>query len=98
MKRYGNLFDHIANWEKLCLAAKKAQVNKRYRPNVANYHRDLEKNLVRLREKLISRIVGLLLLPVGRAHVRCIVVPRAAAQNPVAVVPFHPCKSLSVLH
>jgi len=55
MKRHGNLFEVITSWENLCLSAKKAQINKRYRPNVADYHRDLEKNLVRLRERLLSK-------------------------------------------
>ncbi|MEW6202573.1 MAG: hypothetical protein AB1546_11385 [bacterium] len=55
MKRYGNLYEKIISWDNLLESSKKARMNKRYRPNVAEYERDLEKNLVRLREKLLSR-------------------------------------------
>ena len=55
MKRYGNLYPTICSFENLLEAAYRARRGKRYRPDVASFHFDLEKNLFRLREELRSQ-------------------------------------------
>lgn len=52
MKRIGNLYGKICSFENLYLAACRARRGKRYRPDVAAFHHDLEKELLRLREEL----------------------------------------------
>lgn len=52
MKRYGNLYEKIIAWDNLLEAARKARRGKRMRPNVAEYERDLEGNLVELQARL----------------------------------------------
>ena len=55
MKRYGNLFDRIRSFENLIFAANSAKRGKKYRPDVAKFHFDLENQLFELRNDLTSR-------------------------------------------
>ena len=52
MKRYGNLWPQIINFENLLLAARKAQKGKRYRVNVLAFNYNLEAELTALRDAL----------------------------------------------
>lgn len=54
MKRTGNLFGKICSFENLLNAAYRARKGKRYRPDVAALHYNLEAELFRLREELVS--------------------------------------------
>lgn len=48
MKRYGNLWPEVIDFENLLLAARKAQKGKRYRENVLAFNYNLESELLRL--------------------------------------------------
>ena len=48
MKRYGNLWHKITDWENLLLAARRAQKAKRFRDNVLEFNYNLEKELFQL--------------------------------------------------
>jgi len=55
MKRYGNLYPAIIDFENLLTAAHRARRGKRYRPDVAAFHFRQEEELLRLREELASK-------------------------------------------
>jgi retron-type reverse transcriptase len=55
MKRYGNLWHQIIDWENLLLAARKAQKGKRFRDNVLAFNYNLESELFQLRAELESK-------------------------------------------
>ncbi len=52
MKRYGNLWHHIVDWENLLLAARYAQRGKRFRDNVLAFNYNLERELLQLQAEL----------------------------------------------
>ena len=52
MKRYGNLWPQITNFENLLIAARKAQRGKRFRDNVLAFNHQLERNLLQLQQQL----------------------------------------------
>ena len=52
MKRVGHLFEKLCSFENLYEAAQKAQLRKRYKPATAEFHLDLEANLLGLRDEL----------------------------------------------
>lgn len=54
MKRVGHLFDQVCAFPNLLRAAHKAQVGKRYRPNVLVFNLRLEDNLHALRRELLD--------------------------------------------
>ena len=55
MKRYGNLWHQIVDWENLLLAARYAQKGKRFRDNVLAFNYNLEQELFKLRSELKSK-------------------------------------------
>ncbi|MBW4615531.1 MAG: RNA-directed DNA polymerase [Desmonostoc vinosum HA7617-LM4] len=55
MKRYGNLWTKIIDFENLLTAAKNAQKGKRYRENVLAFNYNLESELEKLKIKLESK-------------------------------------------
>ncbi len=55
MKRYGNLWHQIINWENLLLAARYAQKGKRFRDNVLAFNYNLEGELLKLRSELAQK-------------------------------------------
>jgi retron-type reverse transcriptase len=55
MKRHGRLFERVASWRNLTLAARRARRGKRRRPNVLAFEFDLERELGSLREALLSQ-------------------------------------------
>ncbi|NBD33958.1 MAG: RNA-dependent DNA polymerase [Cyanobacteria bacterium] len=55
MKRYGNLYPQIIEFENLFLAARKAQKGKRFRENVLAFNYHLEGELVRLQQELTQK-------------------------------------------
>jgi RNA-directed DNA polymerase len=55
MKRHGNLWPQITQFETLLLAAKKAQRGKRFRPNVLDFNHNLEAELIQLQQELLSQ-------------------------------------------
>ncbi|MEM7769097.1 MAG: RNA-directed DNA polymerase [Cyanobacteria bacterium P01_A01_bin.37] len=55
MKRYGNLWPHIINFENLLQAARQAQRGKRYRPNVLAFNYNLDQELLRLHSELSEK-------------------------------------------
>lgn len=55
MKRYGNLFPEITAFSNLLAAARQAQKGKRFRPNVLRFNYNLEAELLRLQEELLSK-------------------------------------------
>ncbi|GAX37756.1 RNA-directed DNA polymerase [Nodularia sp. NIES-3585] len=55
MKRYGNLYHQIINFENLLLAAKKAQRGKRFRENVLAFNYNLEAELAKLQTELTNQ-------------------------------------------
>ena len=55
MKTHKNLFPRIISFENLLLAAFLASKNKRNRPNVIQFNKNLEDNLFLLQEQLINR-------------------------------------------
>ncbi|MEO0804615.1 MAG: RNA-dependent DNA polymerase, partial [Cyanobacteria bacterium J06642_2] len=48
MKRYGNLWPQIIDFENLLLAARKAERGKRFRPNVLAFNDNRERELLNL--------------------------------------------------
>ncbi len=55
MKRYGNLYPQIIEFENILLAARKAQKGKRFRENVLAFNYNLEKKLVQLQDELETK-------------------------------------------
>ena len=55
MKRYGNLWDGMISFENLLLAAHAAARGKRFKPGVARFLFDLERQLLRLHEELAGK-------------------------------------------
>ncbi|MGB3292211.1 MAG: RNA-directed DNA polymerase [Phormidesmis sp.] len=55
MKRYGNLWPQIINFENLWWAARKAERGKRYRENVLDFNFNFEENLIQLQSELIAK-------------------------------------------
>ena len=55
MKRYGNLWDMMISFESLLLAAHAAARGKRFKPGVARFVLDLERQLLLLHEELASK-------------------------------------------
>ncbi len=55
MKRYGNLWPQIIDFENLLQAARQAQKGKRFCRNVLVFNYDLEKNLERIQQELASQ-------------------------------------------
>ena len=55
MKRYGNLWHQIVDWENLLLAARYAQKGKRFRDNVLAFNYNLEQELFKLRSELAEK-------------------------------------------
>jgi retron-type reverse transcriptase len=54
MKRHGNLFDKIASFENLLLAARKARRGKRFKQSAARFNLNLEKELLRIQRDLLT--------------------------------------------
>ena len=52
MKRYGNLYSQIIEFDNLFLAARKAQSGKRFRDNVLDFNFNLERELMQLQREL----------------------------------------------
>ncbi|MBN3883787.1 MAG: RNA-directed DNA polymerase [Nostoc sp. JL34] len=52
MKRYGNIYSQIIEFENILAAAKKAQKGKRFRDNVLNFNNNLEPELIKLQDEL----------------------------------------------
>jgi retron-type reverse transcriptase len=55
MKRYGNLWRQVTDFENLLRAARQAQRGKRFRANVLNFNYHLEQNLAQLQHELQSQ-------------------------------------------
>lgn len=55
MKRYGNLYPQIVDFENLLAAAKKAEKGKRFRENVLDFNYNRECELVEIQKKLIEK-------------------------------------------
>lgn len=55
MKRYGNLFSQITSFENLYLASRKARKGKRLKDNVITFEKNIEDEIFRLQEELISK-------------------------------------------
>ena len=55
MKRHGNLWERMISFESLLEAAMKAQRGKRFRPPVARFHFNLERELLVLQEELSAK-------------------------------------------
>jgi len=55
MKRHGNLWANVVSFEALLHAAEEARRGKRYRPAVAAFHFNLERELWKLHEELTSK-------------------------------------------
>jgi hypothetical protein len=55
MKRYGNLYPEIVDFENILLAAKQAQRGKRFRENVLAFNYNLEGELTKLQQELINK-------------------------------------------
>ncbi|HPS58021.1 MAG TPA: reverse transcriptase domain-containing protein [Spirochaetota bacterium] len=54
MKRYGSLFDAIISTENLIDAAYRASRNKRHRPDIISFNRNLIDNIAAIRHELVS--------------------------------------------
>lgn len=54
MKRYGNLWEKIISYENLYLAYKKAKKGKGWRKSIKVFEKDIEGNLLKLQQMLIS--------------------------------------------
>jgi retron-type reverse transcriptase len=52
MKRYGNLYTSVCNFDNLLCAARKAEKGKRFRASCRSFNLDLEKNLLSLQKEL----------------------------------------------
>ena len=55
MKRHGNLWEQVITFEALLRAADKARRGKRFRPAVAAFHFDQERELWKLHEELTTK-------------------------------------------
>lgn len=55
MKRYGNLWPHVIDFENLLASTRKAQRGKRFRENVLAFNYNLERELLRLHQELKSQ-------------------------------------------
>jgi retron-type reverse transcriptase len=55
MKRYGNLYSQIINFENILLASRQAQKGKRFRDNVLDFNYHLETELIRLQKQLTDK-------------------------------------------
>ncbi len=55
MKRYGNLYSQIIDFENILIAARKAQKGKRFRENVLAFNYNLEAELTKLQEELLNQ-------------------------------------------
>lgn len=55
MKRHGNLWSQVTDFENLLRAARQAQRGKRFRTNVLDFNYHLEQNLARLQQELQSQ-------------------------------------------
>jgi retron-type reverse transcriptase len=55
MKRYGNLWSSIIDFENILIAAKKAQRGKRFRENILAFNHNLESELFQLQTELESK-------------------------------------------
>ena len=55
MKRYNNLFQTICSFQNLHLAYLKARKCKRYRDEILEFSYNLEENLLKLQEELLSQ-------------------------------------------
>ena len=55
MKRFGNLWSKIINFENLYLASHKAQKGKRFRENILEFNDKLENNLFQLQHELQTK-------------------------------------------
>lgn len=55
MKRYGNLYPQIIDFENILLAARQAQKGKRFRENVLFFNYNLEGELIRIQRELINK-------------------------------------------
>jgi retron-type reverse transcriptase len=56
MKRYGNLYSQIVDFENILTASRKAQKGKRFRGNVLEFNYNLESKLSKLQQDLIDKI------------------------------------------
>jgi retron-type reverse transcriptase len=54
MKRHGNLFDTVVSWNNLWRACRQASLGKRFRPGVARFVLDQERELLELRRDLLD--------------------------------------------
>lgn len=55
MKRYGNLYPQIIDFENIILASRQAQKGKRFRDNVLEFNYHLETELIRLQKQLTDK-------------------------------------------
>jgi retron-type reverse transcriptase len=55
MKRYGNLYPQIITFDNLYLAARKAQLGKRFRDNILDFNYNLEGELIKLQQELTAK-------------------------------------------
>ena len=55
MKRHGNLWKEVVSFEALLRAAERACKGKRFRPGVADFHFNLERELWTLHEELSTK-------------------------------------------
>ncbi len=55
MKRYGNIYPQIINFENILIAAKKAQRGKRFRENILAFNDNLEAKLAQLQSELTNK-------------------------------------------
>ncbi|TBR56390.1 RNA-dependent DNA polymerase [Westiellopsis prolifica IICB1] len=55
MKRYGNLYPQVIEFENILLASRQAQKGKRFRDNILDFNYHLETELIRLQEQLTDK-------------------------------------------
>ncbi|RCJ18469.1 RNA-dependent DNA polymerase [Nostoc minutum NIES-26] len=55
MKRYGNLYPEIIDFENILIASRQAQRGKRFRDNVLDFNYNLETELIRLQKQLTDK-------------------------------------------
>ncbi len=55
MKRYGNLYPKILEFDNILLAARKAQKGKRFRDNVLDFNYNLETELIKIQKELTDK-------------------------------------------
>ena len=58
MKRYGNLWEQIIEFENLLLSARKAQRGKRFRENVLHFNYNLEPELIQIQHELQTQPIN----------------------------------------